>query len=315
VLHRVKALVTGGAGFIGSNLVQALLARGDDVRVLDDLCTGYRDNVPSEVELIVGSVADEDAVGAAVAGVEIVFHQAARRSVIGSLEHPLRTDTANVHGTLTVLELARQAGVRRVISASSSSVYGGAAQMPTPETAPLIPRSPYAVSKISAEQYCRVYAELHGLETVSLRYFNVYGPRQRPDSAYAAVIPLFIEALANQKPPTVHGDGGQSRDFTFVADAVAANLGAASAPSKACSGKAYNVAGGRRYSLLELLDLLGGILGVDPVPEFTDPRPGDVRASEADITGAANDLGYHPSVGFADGLARTVDWFLHRLSG
>jgi len=311
----VKALVTGGAGFIGSNLVHALLARGDEVRVLDDLCTGYRENVPPEVELIIGSVADEGALGAAVAGVEVVFHEAARRSVIGSLEHPLRTDTANVHGTLAVLELARQAGVRRVISASSSSVYGGAAQMPTPETAPLVPRSPYAVSKLSAEHYCRVYAELHGLETVSLRYFNVYGPRQRPDSAYAAVIPLFIEALENRKPPTVHGDGLQSRDFTFVADAVAANLGAATASREACSGNAYNVAGGHRYSLLELLDLLGGILDVDPVPEFTEPRPGDVRASEADISAAANDLGYRPSVGFAEGLARTVDWFLHRRSG
>ena len=310
----MKALVTGGAGFIGSNLVEALVADGHDVCVLDDLCTGYRENVPAGVEVVIGSVADEDSVRRAADGAEVVFHQAARRSVIGSLEHPLRTDTANVHGTLTVLEAARQLGVRRVVSASSSSVYGGAAHMPTPESAPLTPRSPYAVSKLAAEQYCRVYSELHGLETVSLRYFNVYGPRQRPDSAYAAVIPLFIEALANRKPPTVHGDGRQSRDFTYIADAVAANVAAASAPPDKCSGKAYNVGGGHPYSLLELLDLLGGILGVEPAPAFTDPRPGDVRASEADIGAAAGDLGYRPSTGFSDGLVRTVDWFSHRRS-
>src|SRR5258707_8042854 len=184
-------------------------------------------------------------------GVEVVFHRAARRSVVGSVEHPLRTDTANVHGTLTILDAARLAGTRRVVSASSSSVYGGAEQMPTPERAPLIPRSPYAVSKLAGELYCRVYSELHGLETVSLRYFNIYGPRQRPDSAYAAVIPLFIEALAHGRRPIVHGDGGQSRDFTFIDDAVAANIAAATAPAAACSGKAYNVAGGHRYSLLD----------------------------------------------------------------
>jgi UDP-glucose 4-epimerase len=241
-----------------------------------------------------------------------VFHQAARRSVIGSVEHPLRTDTANVHGTLTVLDAARLAGARRVVSASSSSVYGGAAQMPTPERAPLIPRSPYAVSKLAGEHYCRVYSELHGLETVSLRYFNIYGPRQRPDSAYAAVIPIFIDALANGRRPTVHGDGGQSRDFTFIGDAVAANIAAATAPADACSGKAYNIAGGHRYSLLDLLEILGRLQGVVAQPEFTDPRAGDVRHSEADISGAANDLGYRPSVGFESGLRTTVDWFNQR---
>jgi UDP-glucose 4-epimerase len=308
----MRALVTGGAGFIGSNLVYRLVSDGHDVRVLDDLCTGYRENVPADVELVVGDVADEAAVREAMAGVEVVFHQAARRSVIGSVEHPLRTDTANVHGTLTVLDAARLAGAQRVVSASSSSVYGGAAQMPTPERAPLIPRSPYAVSKLAGEHYCRVYSELHGLETVSLRYFNIYGPRQRPDSAYAAVIPIFIDALANGRPPTVHGDGGQSRDFTFIDDAVAANIAAATAPASACSGKAYNIAGGHRYSLLDLLEILGRLQGVVVHPEFSAPRAGDVRHSEADISGAASDLGYRPSVGFESGLRTTVDWFNQR---
>jgi UDP-glucose 4-epimerase len=168
------------------------------------------------------------------------------------------------------------------------------------------------VSKLTGEHYCRVYTELHGLETVSLRYFNIYGPRQRPDSAYAAVIPLFIEALANGRRPTVHGDGGQSRDFTFIDDAVAANVAAASAPAGACSGKAYNVAGGHRYSLLQLLEILGRLQDVVAEPEFTAPRAGDVRHSEADISAAANDLGYRPAVSFDDGLRRTVDWFTER---
>jgi UDP-glucose 4-epimerase len=306
----MNALVSGGAGFIGSNLVAALLRDGHHVRVLDDLCSGYRDNVPHGAELIVGSVADAETVLDAMQGCEVVFHQAARRSVIGSVEHPLRTDTANVHGTLTILEMARQAGVRRVVSASSSSVYGGAAQLPTPESAPLIPRSPYAVSKLAGEHYCRVYTELHGLETVSLRYFNIYGPRQRPDSAYAAVIPLFIDALRSGDRPIVHGDGMQSRDFTFITDAVAANLAAATAPAELCAGNAYNVAGGRRWSLLDLLDVLGRLLDVDPDPEHTAPRAGDVRASEADISAAQNDLGYHPKVTFDEGLDITVDWFV-----
>lgn len=309
----MKVLVTGGAGFIGSNLVVRLVGEGHGVRVLDDLCTGYRDNVPDGVELVVGDVSDETITRSAMDGVEIVFHQAARRSVVGSVEQPLRTDTANVHGTLGVLEAARLAGVRRIVSASSSSVYGGAAQLPTPESAPLTPRSPYAVSKLAGEHYCRVYTELHGLETVSLRYFNIYGPRQRPDSAYAAVIPLFIEALADGRRPTVYGDGGQSRDFTFIDDAVAANIAAATAPAPACSGKAYNVAGGRRYSLLDLLAFLGTIQSVVADPEFTDPRPGDVRHSEADISAAVADLGYRPAVDFETGLGRTVEWFRDRV--
>jgi UDP-glucose 4-epimerase len=304
----VNVLVTGGAGFIGSNLVDALLARGDSVRVLDDLFSGSKENVDPAAELVVGSVADEKLVHEVAQGCEVVFHIAAHRAVPRSVENPLGTDLANTHGTLVVLVAARAAGARRVVSTSSSSVYGGAEQLPTPESAPLIPRSPYAVSKLAGEQYCRVFAELFGLETVSLRYFNVYGPRQRPDSAYAAVIPLFIDALAAGKRPTVHGDGRQSRDFTFVTDAVAGTLAAADAPGEACTGRAYNIAPGVSHSLLDLLEILGRLLGVEPDPVFTDPRPGDVRLAQADPSAAARDLGFSCAVDFEDGLRRTVEW-------
>jgi UDP-glucose 4-epimerase len=305
----VIALVTGGAGFIGSNVAEALGRAGHHVRVLDDLSTGYRENVGDGTELIVGDVADEVRVREAVAGVDVVFHQAAHRSVLKSVEQPLLTDTANTHGTLTVLKAALDAGVRRVVYASSSSVYGGADVLPTPETVPSVPRSPYAVTKVAAEHYCRVFTELYGLETVALRYFNVYGPRQRPDSAYAAVIPLFIDALGRGEPATVHGDGLQSRDFTYVDDAVAANLRAAEAPAAACAGKAYNVAGGTSYSLLDLLEILGRVMAVEPSRAHTEPRAGDVRHSAADISAARADLGFVPSVGFEDGLRKTVAWF------
>ena len=302
----MRCLVTGGAGFIGSNLVDALVARGDEVRVLDDLSTGHRDNLNAKADLIEAEVSDAAAVRSAVEGCELVFHQAAHRAVLRSVEDPLATDTANVHGTLTVLEAARAAGVRRLVYASSSSVYGGADLRPTPETAPLLPRSPYAVTKLTGEHYCRVYSELHGLETVALRYFNVFGLRQRPDSMYAAVIPLFIDALRNGRRPTVHGDGQQSRDFTFIDDVVAANLAAASAPAAAASGNAYNIACGGEYTLLELLERLGEIIGVNVEPEHTEPRAGDVRHSCADVSAAARDLGWTAAVAFRDGLERTA---------
>jgi UDP-glucose 4-epimerase len=305
----LRALVTGGAGFIGSHLVDALVGGGAEVVVLDDLSTGFADRVNASATLVEGDIVDAATVGAAAAGCEVVFHLAAHRAVQRSVEQPLETDRANVGGTLTVLAAARDAGVRRVVSASSSSVYGGAEVLPTPEDAPLVPRSPYAVSKLAGEHYARVFWELYGLETVSLRYFNVYGPRQRPDSRYAAVIPLFVDALLHARSPEVHGDGLQSRDFTFVADAVAASLRAAEAPAERAAGRAYNVAGGAAYTLLDLLARLERIIGVQVAPAHVAPRPGDVRHTRADVRAAADDLGHRPAVSFDDGLRRTVEWF------
>lgn len=305
----MRTLVTGGAGFIGSHLVDALAEGGHSVRVLDDLSTGFHANLHPAAELVPGDVADLDLVQRAIDGVEVVFHQAAHRAVLRSVEHPLTTDRANTLGTLTVLKAATDAGVRRVVYASSSSVYGNGSRAPVSETARPRPRSPYAVSKLAGEYYCRVFAELYSLETVALRYFNVYGPRQRPESAYAAVVPLFIDALTNGGPTEVHGDGRQSRDFTYVDDVVAANLAAADAPAERCSGRVYNVAGGAAYSLLELLDILGGILGAEPDPVYTAPRPGDVRHTRADISAASRDLSHEPKVGFAEGLERMIKWF------
>ena len=309
MLPPVRVLVTGGAGFIGSNLVDALVARGDDVVVLDNLATGRADNVPEGVVFVQGSVADEAAVAKAIEGCRVVYHQGALGSVSRSVADPLASDRANVAGTLTVLSAAQGAGVGRVVLASSSSVYGGSEVVPTPESAALRPRSPYAVTKLAGEHYARVFWELHGLETVCLRYFNVYGPRQRPDSEYAAVIPLFVEALLRGADPHVHGDGRQSRDFTFVADAVQANLRAAGAPAAGCAGRAFNVARGEPASLLDLLDILAGELGVTPHPTHGPTRAGDVRHSHADISAARAALGYEPEVPLRDGLVRTLAWF------
>jgi UDP-glucose 4-epimerase len=300
-------VVTGGAGFIGSSLVDALLAEGHEVRVLDDLSTGYADNVAGAADLTVGEITDEGVVASTFQGADLVFHEAAHRAVLHSVEQPLATDTANVHGTLTVLKAAADAGVRRVVYASSSSVYGGAETRPTPEDAPLQPRSPYAVTKLAGEYYCRVFADLYGVETVALRYFNVFGPRQRPDSAYAAVIPLFMAALLGGEPPKVHGDGTQSRDFTYIEDVVRANLAAAGAGSHA-SGRVYNIAGGREHSLLELLTILRDAIGVTVTPVHTQPRAGDLRHSCADASRARAELGWEAEVSFEEGLRRTVDW-------
>lgn len=304
----MDALVTGGAGFIGSHLVDALIARGGAVRVLDDLATGRRENLNAEAEFVQGSVADAEAVARAVDGREVVFHLGALGAVARSVADPRASNDANVNGTLNVLTLARDAGVRRVVFASSSSVYGGAEIVPTPESAPLRPRSPYAITKLTGDWYTRVFAELYDLETVVLRYFNVFGPRQRPDSTYAAVIPLFAAAMLAGESPIVHGDGTQSRDFTYVTDVVAANLAAAVAPAERASGQAFNVAPGAGTSLLELLDGLAQRIGVTPNPVFVESRPGDVHRSCADATAARDVLGWTPTVSVEDGLAHYVDW-------
>jgi len=305
----MRALVTGGAGFIGSHLVDRLVGDGAEVRVIDDLSSGAEANVNPAADLVVADIADEAGSAAAIRGVDVVFHQAAHRAVLRSVEHPLQTDTANVHGTLVLLTAARDAGVRRFVSASSSSIYGDVGVFPTPEDTEKLPRSPYAVSKLAGEHYCRVYALLYGMETVSLRYFNAYGPRQRPDSAYALVIPLFLHALLSGERPEVHGDGTQSRDFTYIDDVIDANLLAATRPADRFAGKAYNIAGGRSYSLLELLDLLRELTGIVAEPVHVRLREGDVRRTEADISAAASDLGYQPKVGFREGLRRTIDAF------
>ncbi|MGH8977150.1 MAG: NAD-dependent epimerase/dehydratase family protein [Acidimicrobiia bacterium] len=302
----MRALVTGGAGFIGSHLVDALVDLDADVVVVDDLSSGRPENVNRAARLVQADILDKAAVDEAMAGCDVAFHQAARRAVLQSIEQPLETDRVNVAGTLTVLMAARDAGVRRVVFGASSSVYGGSATLPTPESAFPNPRSPYAVTKYAGEQYCRVFTQLDGLETVALRYFNVYGPRQRPDSRYAAVIPLFIGALTSGRSPEVHGDGRQSRHFTFVSDAVRANLCAAEAVSQ-CSGRVYNVAGDRAHTLLEVLAILEDTLEVRVAPVHTAPRAGDVRHSLADLTAAKRDLDYEPTVGLHQGLRLTVE--------
>jgi UDP-glucose 4-epimerase len=301
-------LVTGGAGFIGSHIVDALVAQDDEVVVLDDLDTSFRDSVNAGARLVIGSVADEDLVRDTMQGCGLVFHQAAHKAVLRSVERPLITDSVNTHGTLIVLKAALDAGVGRVVHASSSSVYGGAVTLPTSETEPTNPRSPYAVSKLAAEHYCRIFSELYGLETVALRYFNVYGVRQRPDATYAAVIPLFVDALLRGNEPVVHGDGLQSRDFTYISDVVDANLAASRAPADRCAGRVYNIAGGASCTLLDVLRILADLLAVDPHPQFVEPRAGDVRHSRADVSAAARDLEFRTRVGLEPGLRLTVDW-------
>ena len=302
------ALVTGGAGFIGSHLVDGLLAAGWRVRLLDDFSSGRESNVAhlnGSAELLRGDLRDRALLGRALAGMEVVFHQGAVPSVPRSVAEPERTNDVNVTGTLGVLEAARAAGARRVVFASSSSAYGDTPVLPKVETMPPCPLSPYALQKYAGERYCQLYHRLYGLETVALRYFNVYGPRQNPQSEYAAVIPRFATACLTGRAPVVFGDGEQTRDFTFVADAVAANLLAADAPRAA--GEVVNVAGGRRVSLNELLGEIRALTRAQVAPRHEPSRPGDVRDSLADLGRARELLGYAPRVDLRTGLARTIE--------
>jgi UDP-glucose 4-epimerase len=309
----VRALVTGGAGFIGSSVAAALVARGDEVRVLDDLSTGFRENVPEGAELLVGDVRDLETVRAATAGVEVVFHQAAIRSVPKSVDDPFASNSVNVTGTLTVLVAAREAGVRRVVYASSSSVYGDPPEPLRREEQPPEPVSPYGVSKLAGELYCRTWTALHGLSTVSLRYFNVFGPRQHPESRYSAVFPAFVSALAAGRPAEVHWDGEQSRDFTFIDDVVAANLLAAEAGPEA-DGAVLNIGGGRARTVNEVLRSVAAALGVPPEAVYAPKRPGDVRHTLADIRRAREVLGWTPRADWEAAVRATVEWFRARFA-
>jgi len=311
---RRRFLVTGGAGFIGSHLVERLLADGHDVRVLDNFSSGSLDNLafagPDDALAIIrGDVRDLACVEAAAAGVEVIFHQAAMRSVPQSVADPLGTNASNVTGTLHVLEAARRGGVRRVVYASSSSVYGERPALPKRETQAPAPISPYGVSKLAGEQYAAVWNRLYGIETVGLRYFNVFGPRQDPASEYAAVIPRFILAALEGRPVEIHGDGQQSRDFTDVDNVVEANVLAADA--EAAAGEVFNVGCGGRISLLEIVGQLEALLGLPVQRRHTDARVGDVRHSEADIDKARRLLGFAPKIQFEAGLRRAVEYFLN----
>jgi UDP-glucose 4-epimerase len=307
----MKALVTGGGGFIGSNVVRALLARGDEVRVLDNFSTGIRANLAGlehDVQLVEGDLRSYERVHAAIRGVEVVFHQGALPSVPRSVQDPLTTTAVNVEGTLNVLLAARDEGVRRIVNASSSSVYGNDGALPRVETQAPDPISPYAVAKLAAERFCTSFSRVYGMEIVSLRYFNVFGPRQDPTSQYAAVVPRFIRAVADGDAVTVYGDGEQSRDFTFVDNVVSANLLAADAPD--VSGEIVNVATGGSVTVNALAEAIGALLDRPVEKTFEPAREADVLASWADIAAAERLLGYRPQVDFADGLRRTADYLL-----
>jgi len=306
-------LITGGAGFIGSSIARALVTRGDKVRVIDNFFSGKRENladISKDVELVEGDIRDEAAMARALAGVEVVYHEAAIASVPRSLADPLSSNDANVTGTLKVLHGAKKAGARRVVYAASSSAYGDTPTLPKVETMRPMPLSPYAVAKLAGEHYCQVFAGAYGLETVCLRYFNVFGPHQDPKSEYAAVIPRFVTAALAKQGVTIFGDGTQSRDFCFIENTVEANLLAASAP--AASGRVFNVACGAAIDLNGVVKLVGDIVGHAVPITYAPGRVGDVKHSLADITAARERLGYKGAVSFAEGLKRTVAWYAGR---
>lgn len=307
-----KILVTGGAGFIGSHLTETLLRRGHVVRVLDDFSTGKRENLKfdraySSLEIIEGDIRDLGLCQKATKGIDYVFHQAALPSVQRSVEDPLGSNSVNVEGTLNILLASRENKVKRVMYASSSSIYGDTPTLPKKEEMPPTPLSPYALQKYVGEQYCRLFYQLYGLETVSLRYFNIFGPRQDPNSIYSAVIPRFIDALLRSQPPTIFGDGEQSRDFTYIENVVQANLLAMAAEH--LHGEAINIACGKRTSLNQLVNVLKKITGSKLSPVYEEPRQGDVKHSLADVRKGKQILNYEPRVGLELGLEKTVEFF------
>jgi len=303
-------LVTGGAGFIGSHIAERLLDTGHEVRVLDNFSTGRRENLePFEgrAEIMEGDIRDLDTVRRAADSVDVVFHEAALASVPRSVDDPITSNEVNVLGTLNLLVAARDAGARRLVYASSSSIYGDSAELPKREDMNPAPQSPYATSKLAGEHYCRVFSGLYDLDCVALRYFNVFGPRQDPHSQYAAVVPLFVTALLEGRLPVIYGDGEQSRDFTYVSNVVDANMLAADC--EGCSGQVLNAACGSTVTVNELFGKLKDLVGTSGTPDYQAPRPGDVKHSFADIRKAREVLGFDPKIGFEDGLRLTLDWF------
>ncbi|MCH7548872.1 MAG: SDR family oxidoreductase [Candidatus Krumholzibacteriota bacterium] len=308
-------LVTGGAGFIGSNIVDELLRRGHSVRIVDNMSTGREENIEGfkdDVEFLRSDICDAEAVDRAVRGVDYVLHQAALASVPRSIADPTANNQVNVQGTLNLLQSATRHDVRGFVYASSSSVYGDSEVLPKVESMTPSPRSPYAVAKLAAEYYCGVFSALHGLPTVSLRYFNVFGPRQDPNSQYSAVIPIFISAIIEGRSATIHGDGEQSRDFTYISNVVDANLRAAEAGFD--GAKVYNIACGERFTLNHLYASLRKKLGSDVEPQYGPARAGDVKHSMAGIASISGELGFRPEVDFEEGIDRTVAWYQKRAS-
>jgi len=316
--HFMQTLVTGGGGFIGGHLTERLLREGHDVRVLDNFSTGNRANlaaVAGAVDIVEGDIQSYERAANAARGCEVVFHQAALPSVPRSVQDPLTSHGVNSVGTLNLLLAARDAGVRRVVFASSSSVYGANPTLPKQEEMVTAPISPYAVTKLAGEGFCRSFWEVYGLETVALRYFNVFGSRQDPNSQYSAVIPKFITALFEGRSPVIHGDGEQSRDFTFVDNVLDANVLVAGADAAAVAGKRFNCALGDRVTLNTLVHEMIDVIGADVQPEYVEPRPGDVKHSQADITAAREAFGYKPSVSIAEGIRKTIAFYREPAGG
>jgi len=307
-------LVTGGAGFIGSHTAEELVRRGEKVRVLDNFSTGKQENLSpfqSFIELVEGDIRELETCRRALRGVDFVFHLAALTSVPGSISDPLLNHEININGTANLLLASSEAKVKRLVFASSAAVYGDSRALPLREGTEGAPLSPYALSKLVGEKYCQLFYQLFGLETVCLRYFNVFGPRQDPFSAYASVIPLFINTILSEERPQIFGDGEQSRDFVFVADAVEANLGAIEAPDEALGG-VFNIGSGERTTINSLVSEICELTGVSVRPIYTDPRPGDITHSFADIGNARRVLGFEPLVGFRQGLKKTAGWYMER---